>query len=114
MVLTRNEKLVFKNNTPFRSCTIKINNTFVDNVKNLNVVMPMYNLLEYSDIYSMRAGSLWNYYRDEINNDENENGDNGNKINNNKTIASKSFKYKTRLIGSIPDNASTPFFFFFL
>ena len=83
---------------------------FVDNVKNLNIVMPMYNLLEYSNIYSMTAGSLWNYYRDEINNDENENGDNGNKINNNKTIASKSFKYKTKLIGSTSDNASTPFF----
>ena len=43
----------------------------------------MYNLSEYSDTYSMTSGILWNYYRDEINDDENENDDNGNKINNN-------------------------------
>ena len=34
--------------------------------------MPMHNLLEYSDNYSTASVSLWNYYRDEINNDENE------------------------------------------
>ena len=44
--------------------------------------MPMYNLLEYSPNYSLTSGSLWNYYRDEINDDENENNDDGNKINN--------------------------------
>ena len=44
--------------------------------------MPMYNLLEYSANYSLTSGSLWNYYRDEINDDENENNDDGNKINN--------------------------------
>ena len=43
---------------------IKINNTFVDNKKDLDIVVPMYNLLEYSDNYSMRTVSLWNYYRD--------------------------------------------------
>ena len=40
--------------------------------ENLNIVMPMY-LLEYSDNYSMTAGSLWNYYRDEVNDDADEN-----------------------------------------
>ena len=54
----------------------------------------------------MTTGRLWNYYRDEINDDENENDDNGNKINNNKTTASRSFKYKTKITGSTPDNAS--------
>ena len=50
--------------------------------------MPMYDLLEYSGSYSITSGSLWNYYRDEINDDANENDDN--RINNNKTIKSKS------------------------
>ena len=102
----RNKKLVFKNDGPFRLCITKINNTLVDNPEDLDIVMSMYKLLEYSDNYSMTSESLWNYYRDEINDDENENDDNGNKINNNKTTASKSFHYKTKIIGSTPDNAS--------
>ena len=69
--------------------------------------MPMYNLLEYSGNCSMTSGSLWNYYRDEINDDENENDDNGNKINNSKATTSQSFKYKTKIIGSAPNNASS-------
>ena len=48
---------------------------------------------------------MWNYYRDEINDAENENNDNDNKINNNKTT-SKSFKYKTKIIGNTPHNTS--------
>ena len=39
---------------------------FVDNAENPNIVMSMYNLLDYSDNYSMTSGSLWNYYRDEM------------------------------------------------
>ena len=46
----------------------------------------MYNLLEYSENYSMTSGSLWNYYRDEVNVDENVNDNANNKINNTKTI----------------------------
>ena len=68
--------------------------------------MTMYNLLGYSDNYSMTLGSLWNYYRDKINDDENENDDNGNKISNNKTKTSKSFQYKTKIIVSILGTAS--------
>ena len=45
----------------------KINNTQIDNAKNLDVVIPMYNLIEYSDNYSKPSGSLWEYYRDEPN-----------------------------------------------
>ena len=59
--------------------------------------MPMCNLLEYNDNYSMKSGSLWDYHRDEINNDVNEN-DYDNRWNNNKIITSKSFEYKTKLI----------------
>ena len=68
--------------------------------------MPMYNLLEYSDNYSVRSRSLWNNYRDEANDDKNENNDDedDNKINNNKAPTSKSFKYKTKIIGSKPNS----------
>ena len=63
----------------------------------------MYNLSEYSDNYSMTSGSLWNYYRDEMNYDGNENDANGNMANN-KITTSKSFKYYTIIIGSLPNN----------
>ena len=53
--------------------------------------MPINNLLEYSDNYSMTSGSLWNHYRDEVNDDTNENNPDNNKINNNKTITSTFF-----------------------
>ena len=53
----------------------------------LDIVMPMYNLLEYSDNYSERSRSLWNYYRDDVN--KNNTADDYRK-NNNKTVANKS------------------------
>ena len=59
-----NKKLTFKNNAPFRSSISKMNNIFVDNAEDLHIVISMYNLLEYSNNYSMTAGKLWNYYRD--------------------------------------------------
>ena len=42
-----------------------INNTQIDNAKDIEIVIPMYNLIEYSDNYSKTSGSLWQYYRDE-------------------------------------------------
>ena len=67
--------------------------------------MPMHNLLEYSNNYSMTLGSLWNYYRDEVHDSADGNNDaNDFRINYNKTTTSKSFEYKTKLIGSRPDN----------
>ena len=59
------KKLAFKNNAPFTSCISKINNTLFDNAEDLDIVMPMYNLLEYSKNYRKTTGGLWNYYRDE-------------------------------------------------
>ena len=59
----------------------------------------MYNLLEYSDIRK-----LWNYYRDEVNDDANENNAARNTINNNKILTNKSFEYKTRLIVKTQNN----------
>ena len=54
----RNKKLNFKNNALFTSCISKIDNTFVDNAEDFDIVMMMYNLLEYSDNYFMTSGSL--------------------------------------------------------
>ena len=101
----RNKRLTFKNNVSFRSCILKINNTFTDNSEDLDIVMPMYNSLEYSANYSMTSGSLWNYYRDEKNNYKNSNNNN-NKLNNDKTVTGKSFKYNTKITGSTPDNGN--------
>ena len=68
----RNKKLTLKNNTPFRSCISKINNTFIEQAEDLYIVMTMYNLLKYSNSYCMTSEGLWNYYRDGVNNDANE------------------------------------------
>ena len=57
MVCVR-KKLAFKNNAPFVSCISKINNTLIDNAEHLNIVMPMYNLIEYSKNYSKTTGSF--------------------------------------------------------
>ena len=61
------KKLALKNNAPFTSCISKTNNTLIDNAEDLGIVMPMYNLLEYSKNYRKTTVSLWNYYRDEPN-----------------------------------------------
>ena len=66
--------------------------------------MPMYNLLESSNDFSVTSGSLWNYYRGKVNDSANEIDDNDNKINNNKTATSKCFEYKTMIIGNTPNN----------
>ena len=76
----RNKAVAFKNNAPFINCISKIN------VKDLDVVMPMYNLLEYSKNYRKTTGSLWNYYRDEPSDPLSSN--------------SESFKYKTSITGN--------------
>ena len=90
-----NEKLTFKNNAPFRSCISIINDTFIGNAEDLDIAMPMYNLLEQSDNYTI-TGNLWVYYRDEVNDHENENDNANKRINNNKAITTKSFEHKTK------------------
>ena len=59
-----NKKVIFKNCAPFTNCISEINNTQVDNAKDIDIVMPMYNLLEYSDNYAKKSGSLWKYCLD--------------------------------------------------
>ena len=57
------KKLAFKNNVPFISCISKINNTLICNAEDLDIVIPMYHLLEYSKNYLKTTGNLLNYYR---------------------------------------------------
>ena len=59
-----NKKVIFKNCAPFTNCIREINNTQVDNAKDIDIVMPIYNLIEYSDNYSKTSGSLWQYCKD--------------------------------------------------
>ena len=85
-----NQKVIFKNCAPFTDCISKINNTQVDNAKDIDIVMPMYNLIEYSDNYSKTSGSLWQYCKDipAVNN-------NGDIVDFNGTNATDSFNFKT-------------------
>ena len=61
------KKFAFENNAPFNSCISKRNNTCIDNAEDLDMVIPMYNLLEYNKNYRKTMGSFSNYYRDETN-----------------------------------------------
>ena len=58
--------IAFKNCAPFSTCTREINNVFFSEANHINIAMPMYNLIEYSDNYSDRSGSLWQFKRDEV------------------------------------------------
>ena len=91
-------RLTLKNNAPFISCISKINGELVENAEDLDIVMPMYNLLEYSKNYEKASGSLFNYYRDEPNEDtvDEDDGDVNISIRN-----SKSFNYKAKIVGSL-------------
>ena len=58
------KEVVFKNSAPLTDCISEINNTYIDDGKDNDVVMPRYNVTQYSDNYSKTSGSLWQYYRD--------------------------------------------------
>ena len=90
-------KLAFKSNAPFTTCILKINNTLTDNADYLNIVMPMYKLIDYIKNYSKTIESSWNYYRDQPKS--------GAEGNTNYSIKdSKSFDYKTRITGRLGVN----------
>ena len=55
----RNKGVAFKNSAPFANWISKINNTQIDNAKDIDIVMLMHNLIEYSDNYAKTSGSLW-------------------------------------------------------
>ena len=59
-----NKKVIFKNCAPITNCISEINNTQVDNAKGIAIVVPVYNLIEYTNNYSKISGSLWQYCKD--------------------------------------------------
>ena len=83
----RNKGVAFKNCALFTNCISEINNTHVDNAKDIDIVMPLYNLIEYSDNYAKTTGSLWQYFRDEPDDDIED---------------SESFKSKIKITGKTP------------
>ena len=90
----KNRKLILKNNAPFVSCITRVNGELIEDADDLDIVMPIYNLLEYSKNYRKTIGSLYNYYRGELTNDNNNNFANRNVVNSN------TFKYKNKIIGN--------------
>ena len=95
----RNGKVIFKNCAPFTNCISKINNTQIDNAEYIDIVMPMYNLIEYSDNYSKTSGSLWQYCKEipAIDND-------GDIADFNGANATDSFNFKTKITGQTNDD----------
>ena len=96
-----NKKVIFKNCAPFTNCISKINNTQTDNAEHIDIVMPMYNLIEYNDNYSKRSESLWQYCEEIPAVDDNDdivvfNGAN----------ATDSFNFKAKITGKTNDDGN--------
>ena len=91
----RNRPLILKNNAPFVSCITRINGELTEDADDLDIVMSMYNLLEYSKNYRKTIGSLYNYYRDELSDDADDNN-----FDNIKVVSSNTFKYKNKVAGN--------------
>ena len=91
----RNRPLILKNNAPFVSCITRINGELIEDADDLDIFIPMYNLLEYSKNYRKTIGSLYNYYRDELSDDAYDNN-----FDNIKVVNSNKFKYKNKIIGN--------------
>ena len=85
----KDKGVAFKNCAPFIHCISEINNIQIDNAKDIDIIMPMYNLIEYSDNYVKTIGSLWQYFRDEPNDN---------------LANSESFKYKIKITGKTSYN----------
>ena len=89
--------VAFRNCAPFTRCATYVNDKHVETAENLDIIMPMYNLIEYSDNYSDSSGSLWQFKRD-----ESRTNNAGNPLN----VAldnSTSFKYKASILGKVTD-----------
>ena len=94
----KNRPLILKNNAPFVSCITRINGELIEDADDLDILMSMYNLLEYSKNYRKTIGSLHNYYRDELSDDDD--ADDDNNFDNIKVVNSNKFKYKNKIIGN--------------
>ena len=88
----RDKGITFKNCAPFTKCISRINNADIDTAQDMDIIMPMYNLIEYSDNYSEASGSLWKYYKVEPNNN---------------LANSESFKSKVKITGKTPADGNT-------
>ena len=88
----RDKGVTFKNCAPFTKYISRIINTDIDNAQVIDIVMPMYNLVEYSDNYSKTSGSLWQYYKD---------------VPNNNLANPESFKFKIKITGKTLDDGNT-------
>ena len=88
----RDKGVTFKNCARFTKCISRINDTDIENVQDIDIVMPKYNLIEYSDNYSKTSRSLWQYYKDDPND----------------TITdSESFKSKVKITGKTHNDGNT-------
>ena len=96
-----NRKVIFKNSPPFTNCISEINNTQIDNAKDIDIVMPMYNLIEYSDDYAKTTGSLWQYCKDIPARDAN---DEITEFRRNNTT--DAFKFKAKITGQTGDDGT--------
>ena len=93
----RDKGVAFKNCAPFTNCISEINNAQVDNAKDIDIIMPMYNLIKYSDNYAKARGSLWQYFTDE----PDDNFDD-----------SESIKSKIKITGKTPNNGNVKKWFY--
>ena len=88
----RNKSVIFKNCAPFTECVNRINGTEIDTAQDIDIAMPLHDLIEYSDNYSKTSASLWQYYKDEPNDN---------------LIDSESFKYKIKITQKAPADGNT-------
>ena len=88
----RDKGVKFKNCAPFTKCISRINNTDIDNARDIDIVMSMYILTEYRDNYSKTSRSLWQYSKDDPNDS---------------LTDSESFKSKVKITGKTPNNGNT-------
>ena len=88
----RNKGVIFKNCAPFVKYISRINNREIDNAKDIDIVILMYNLIEYSDNYSKSSESLWQYWKD---------------VTDNNLADPESFKYKIKITGNRPADGNT-------
>ena len=87
-----NTRLALQNHAPFTKCNLEINDEHVDTAENLDITMPMYNLIEYSDNYQDSSATLYQYKRDEPPEDD--------AVADLTADNSSSFKYKISLLGN--------------
>ena len=87
-----NKRVIFKKCAPFNDCISQINNTQINNAKDLDAAMPIYCFIKYNDNYSKRSGNLWRYYRDEPSDI---------------LTNSESFKFRVKITGNTPAAGNT-------